>query len=189
MTHSKWGKKIVDRFVSDLQAEFPDMKGFGARNLHYMRKFAKEYPGFPILQRSVAKIEDAENEPDIILQRTIAKLSWGHNCSLLDKTKNTAERLFYAAKAVELGWSRDMMNNQIAAELYRRTGALVANFKTALPAYDSELALQIFKDPYHLDFVTLGSEAKERDLENALMDHIVKLLLELGEGFAQNSSI
>ncbi len=154
-----------------------------------MRKFAKEYPGFPILQRSVAKIEDAENEPDIILQRTIAKLSWGHNCSLLDKTKNTAERLFYAAKAVELGWSRDMMNNQIAAELYRRTGALVANFKTALPAYDSELALQIFKDPYHLDFVTLGSEAKERDLENALMDHIVKLLLELGEGFAQNSSI
>lgn len=77
-----------------------------------------------------------------------------------------------------------MMDNQIAAKLYQRTGSLIANFKTSLPAYDSELALQIFKDPYHLDFITLGSEAKERDLENALMDHIVKLLLELGEGFA-----
>lgn len=74
---SNWGKKVVDQFVADLQAEFPDMKGFGARNLHYMRKFAREYPDFPILQRSIAKTEDSENEPDIILQRTIAKLSWG----------------------------------------------------------------------------------------------------------------
>lgn len=66
VVYSKWGKKIVDRFVSDLQAEFPDMKGFGTRKLHYMRKFAKENPRFAILQRTVAKIENGENETAII---------------------------------------------------------------------------------------------------------------------------
>jgi predicted nuclease of restriction endonuclease-like (RecB) superfamily len=98
--------------------------------------------------------------------------------------KITEERLFYALKTVQNGWTRDMLVNQIEGQLHKRQGALTNNFELTLPSYQSGLTLQLFKDPYHLDFLMLGEEAKERDLENALMNHITKLLLELGEGFA-----
>lgn len=179
-----WGKKIVDQLATDLKAEFPDMKGLSPRNLRYMREFAVAYPQFLILQRSVAKLEDAENKASTILQRSVAKLPWGHNCTLLDKLKSPESRLFYAQKAIQNGWTRDMLQNQLESGLHKRIGALSNNFQATLPAYDSELALQLFKDPYNFDFLQLGEEAKERDLENALIQHITKMLLELGDGFA-----
>ena len=179
-----WGTKTVERLAKDLRVEFQDMKGLSPRNLRYMRDFALAYPQFIILQRSVAKSETDENQPFAILQRSIAKLPWGHNCTLLDKLKLPEERAFYAQKAMQNGWTRDMLVNQIESGLFKRQGAITNNFGLTLPSYDSELALQLFKDPYHLDFVMLSEEAKERDLENALMNHITKLLLELGDGFA-----
>ncbi|MFM9909026.1 MAG: YhcG family protein [Chitinophagaceae bacterium] len=179
-----WGTKTVERLAKDLRVEFQDMKGLSPRNLRYMRDFALAYPQFTILQQSIAKSETDENQPSIILQRSIAKLPWGHNCTLLDKLKLSEERAFYAQKAVQNGWTRDMLVNQIESGLFKRQGAITNNFGLTLPSYESELAFQLFKDPYHLDFVMLGEEAKERDLENALMTHITKLLLELGDGFA-----
>lgn len=179
-----WGTKTVERLAKDLRVEFQDMKGLSPRNLRYMRDFALAYPQFTILQQDVAKSDADENQPSTILQRSIAKLPWGHNCTLLDKLKLPEERAFYAQKAVQNGWTRDMLVNQIESGLFKRQGAITNNFGLTLPAYDSELALQLFKDPYHLDFVMLGEEAKERDLEDALMNHITKLLLELGDGFA-----
>lgn len=179
-----WGTKTVERLAKDLRVEFQDMKGLSPRNLRYMRDFALAYPQFTILQQSIAKSETDENQPSIILQRSIAKLPWGHNCTLLDKLKLSEERAFYAQKAVQNGWTRDMLVNQIESGLFKRQGAITNNFGLTLPSYESELALQLFKDPYHLDFVMLGEEAKERDLEDALMNHITKLLLELGDGFA-----
>lgn len=179
-----WGAKIVDQLAKDLRAEFPDFKGLSPRNLRYMRDFATSYPGFPILQDSIAKSETIENEEITILQRSVAKLPWGHNCTILDKLKLPAERLYYAQKAIQNGWTRDILVNQIEGGLYQREGALTNNFSLTLPLYESELATQLFKDPYHFDFLQLGEEARERDLENALISHITKMLLELGEGFA-----
>lgn len=179
-----WGKKIVDQLAADLKAEFPDMKGLSPRNLRYMREFAIAYPHFLILQDAVAKLEATENEDAAILQRSVAKLPWGHNCTLLDKVKLPAQKLFYASKAIQNGWTRDMLVNQIENGLHKQIGALSNNFGITLPAHDSELALQLFKDPYNFDFLQIGEEAKERDLENALIQHITKMLLELGDGFA-----
>lgn len=181
---SGWGKKTIDQLAADLKAEFPDMKGLSPRNLRYMRDFAVAYPRFLILQDSLAKSESAGNEEAAILQRSVAKLPWGHNCTLLDKLKLPAQRLFYATKAIQNGWTRDMLVNQIENGLHQQIGTLSNNFPATLPAYDSELALQLFKDPYNFDFLQLSEEAKERDLENALMQHLTKMLLELGGDFA-----
>jgi predicted nuclease of restriction endonuclease-like (RecB) superfamily len=73
---------------------------------------------------------------------------------------------------------------QIESGLYHRQGRALTNFARALPEPQSDLAQQILKDPYNFDFLTLSSEAKERDLERALLDHIRQFLLELGVGFA-----
>ena len=175
-----WGTKVVDHLAADLKAEFPEMKGLSPRNLRYMREFAIAYPQFLILQDGIAKLEASENEDAAILQRSVAKLPWGHNCTLLDKLKLPAQKLFYASKAIQNGWTRDMLVNQIENGLHKQIGALSNNFGVTLPAYDSELALQLFKDPYNFDFLQIGEEAKERDLENALIQHITKMLLELG---------
>ncbi len=180
-----WGTKTVERLASDLKIEFPDMKGLSPRNLRYMREFVLAYPKFTILQRPVAKLNNNDkNQSFAILQQAVAKLPWGHNCTLLDKLKQPEERLFYAQKAVQNGWTRAMLVNQIESGLHKRQGMLTSNFTSSLPAYESELAMQLFKDPYQLDFIMLGEEAKERDLENALMNQVTKFLLELGDGFA-----
>ncbi len=180
-----WGTKTVERLAIDLKIEFPDMKGLSPRNLRYMREFVLAYPKFTILQRSVAKLNNNNKNPSFtILQQAVAKLPWGHNCTLLDKLKQPEERLFYAQKAVQNGWTRAMLVNQIESGLHKRQGMLTSNFTSSLPAYESELAMQLFKDPYQLDFIMLGEEAKERDLENALMNQVTKFLLELGDGFA-----
>lgn len=179
-----WGAKVIDRLVTDLKLEFPDMKGLSARNIKYMRAFADAWPGFVIVQGSLAQLQNTGNENNTIVQQPVAQLPWGHICTLLDKLNDKDERLFYAQKTIQNGWTRDMLANQIETGLYKRQGALTNNFGLTLPTYDSELATQLFKDPYHLDFVMLAEAAKERDLENALMNHITKLLLELGDGFA-----
>lgn len=179
-----WGTKVIDRFIIDLKTAFPDMKGLSPRNVKYMRAFAEAYPNFEFVQRSVAQLQSNENQYTTIVQQSVAQLPWGHNCTLLDKLDTIEERLFYAQKAVTYGWTRDLLVQQIENGLYKRQGALTSNFQLALPDYDSELAFQLFKDPYQLDFIMLGEKAKERDLENALMNHITKLLLELGDGFA-----
>ena len=195
-----WGTKIIDRLAADLKSEFPDMKGLSARNIKYMRAFAEAYPNFVIVQPAVAQLQSIDKElPEfvqvplaqtgpssnpLIMQVALAQLTWYHHITLLDKIKEPEIRNFYIQKTAEHGWSRNVMVHQIESGLHKRQGALTNNFKLTLPAYDSELATQLFKDPYQFEFLMLGEEAKERDLENALMNHITKLLLELGDGFA-----
>ncbi len=158
------------------------MKGFSVRNIKYMRAFAEAFPDF--VQQAAAQLQKTENQSVKIMQHLAAQLPWGHHQVLLDKLKTPEERLFYIQKAVENGWSRNVLVHQIENGLYYTQGALVNNFSTTLPAYQSELTQQVFKDPYNFDFVGLGEQAKERDLENALMNHVTKVLLELGAGFA-----
>ena len=114
----------------------------------------------------------------------VAEIPWGQNLVLLFKLKDPAQRLWYASKTLEHGWSRAILTVQIESDLYGRQGKAVSNFAGTLPAPQSDLAQQALKDPYLFDFLTLHDDAIERDLESGLVDHIQKFLLELGAGFA-----
>lgn len=161
-----WGAKVVERLAADLRREFPDMKGFSRANLLYMRSLAESWPDSSIVQQLVGQIP------------------WGHNITLLTKVKDSAEREWYARAAIEYGWSRAVLLHQIESKLYHRQGKAITNFDKRLPAALSELAQQTLKDPYLFDFFAIGKEAHERDIENALVEHITRFLLELGAGFA-----
>jgi predicted nuclease of restriction endonuclease-like (RecB) superfamily len=127
----------------------------------------------------------AEAWPDeAIVQQAAAQLPWFHNCILLDKVKNREERLWYIRQAIEHGWSRNVLVIHIESGLYRRQGKAVTNFQATLPPPQSDLAQQLLKDPYNFDFLTLTTEAHERDLEQGLIGHLRSFLLELGVGFA-----
>ena len=161
-----WGAKVIDRMSYDLKQAFPDMQGFSPRNLKYMRKFAEAWP-------------DAE-----IVQRCVARIPWRSNITLLDKLSDPALRLWYAYKTIEYGFGKDMLVIQIETKLHERQGASTNNFINALPPTDSDMAAQIFKDPYIFDFLGTADPRREFELEQKLVDHIQKFLLELGQGFA-----
>lgn len=161
-----WGAKVIESLARDLSRSFPEMRGLSPRNLKYMRAFAEAWPN------------------EAIVQQFVAQIPWGHNVRLLDHVKSSAERRWYVEQTIANGWSRNVLVLQIESGLYRRQGRALTNFKKALPEPQSDLAQQVLKDPYNFDFLTLSAEAKERDVERALLDHIRQFLLELGVGFA-----
>ncbi len=163
---AQWGDKVLDRLSSDLREAFPDMKGFSSRNLKYMKYFAEHCP----LQA--------------FGQQPAAQLPWFHIVTLLTKLPTAGAREWYAQRAVAEGWSRTTLELNIRNRLRERQGRAVTNFDARLPAPHSELAHETLKDPYLFDFLGLGDEAQEREIENALVRHIIKFLLELGSGFA-----
>ena len=162
-----WGSGVVGRLASDLRAEFPQMTGLSRSNLFYMRAFAVAWPG-----------------EGVIVQQAVGQLPWGHITVLLDKLNDARTRTWYAQAAVEHGWSRNVLMNQIMNRTHERIGSGPSNFTRQLPAAESELAQQIAKDPYVFDFLELTDQSAERDLEQSLMDRIVETLRELGAGFA-----
>jgi len=161
-----WGARVIDRLSHDLKQAFPETSGFSPRNLKYMRKFADAWPDRKIVQC------------------TVAQIPWRSNLTLLERCKGSEARLWYARKTVENGWSRDILALQIDASLHDRQGKAVNNFQDALPPSDSDMAAQVFKDPYLFDFLGTADPRKEREVEQALVDHIQKFLMEMGAGFA-----
>ena len=161
-----WGSKVIDRLGRDLREAFPEMKGFSRANLLYMRAFAEAWTDFEIVQQSVGQ------------------LPWGHNVLLLNRIKEQEARLFYVQKAIAENWSRTTLEVHIKNRLHERQGKAVTNFAARLPAPTSALAQETLKDPYLFDFLSLGEDVQEREIENALMQHITRFLLELGNGFA-----
>ena len=174
-----WGKAIVERLAADLQRAFPGMEGFSPRNIWRMRAFYQAWTEeVRKLPRPVAEA-DGQNLP-----QPVAEIPWGHNVWLLEKVKDPAERLWYARQALLHGWSRAALVHQIETDLYHRQGKAVTNFEITLLPPQSDLAQQTLKDPYVFDFLTLAEDARERELERGLVEHIRKFLLELGVGFA-----
>ena len=161
-----WGAKVIERLAEDLRAAFPEMKGFSPRNLKYMRAFAEAWP-------------DTE-----FVQEVLAQLPWYHQLALLDKLPGPETRRWYAAKAIEHNWSRNVLVMQIETRLLERSGKTVTNFELTLPKPQSDLARESLKDPYRFDFLGLTDEAQEREIEQALVKHVTEFLLELGAGFA-----
>lgn len=166
---AKWGGGFLEQLAKDLRSEFPGMEGFSLTNLKMMRKFVETYP---------------ESE---ISQQAVGQLPWGQIGLLLERIKNPSERQWYAAQTLENGWSRSVLSMHIKSGLYERQAQpdqKISNFKDRLPPPQSDLAEQSLKNPYVLDFLTIGKDAQEREIEKELTHHIEKFLLELGTGFA-----
>jgi len=172
-TIANWGDSVLRQLSQDLKQEFPDMTGLSERNLKYARQFYQFY-GISIGQQPVAQFR----------QQLVAQIPWGHNLLIISKSSDLQEAQFYVQQTLENSWSRDTLGLQIKSNLYRRKGKSITNFKQSLPEPLSELAQQTLNDPYIFDFLTLLPKAKERDIENQLVSHITKFLLELGKGFA-----
>jgi len=161
-----WGAKVIERLARDLSDAFPDIRGFSSRNLKYMAFFAQHCPN------------------GLFGQQPAAQLPWFHVVTLLTKLASPVEREWYAQQTVLLGWSRSTLEQNIKNRLQQRQGAAVTNFVARLPAAESALAHETLKDPYLFDFLGLGDDAHERDIEDGLIRHITRFLLELGAGFA-----
>lgn len=161
-----WGAKVIDRLAADLKQAFPDMGGLSRRNLFSMRNFAACFPDGPIVQQPVSQ------------------LPWGHIIRLIQMVKDTAAREFYIRETLAHGWSRNILEIQIKSQLHLRAGKAQNNFALTMPPADSDMAAQLFKDPYLFDFLGTADPRREAEVEMALVDHIQKFLLELGTGFA-----
>lgn len=166
--HKTWGSKFIDNLAADIKLSFPNTTGYSARNLKYMAKFAATYP-------------DIE-----FVQTVSAQITWSHNVALLDKVKDDNIRVWYMQKTIENGWSHSVLIHQIESGLYERQAIAekISNFENRLASPQSELAVQTMKDPYIFDFIPFKEDMVERDIEQALVKDITKLLLELGTGFA-----
>lgn len=163
-----WGSKFLQQLSKDLQQKFPATKGFSVSNLERMRKFAILYP-------------------QVIPAQAVRELPWGHIIVLIEQVKNPEARDWYAANTLKNGISRSVLTIQIKQKLYERQGIQthkVTNFAQRLPSPQSDLAMQLFKDPYDFRFLPVTEEAEEQEIEQAMVNHLSKLFLELGKGFA-----
>ena len=166
--HKLWGNRFIDNLATDIRIDFPESKGYSVRNLKYMAKFAETYPNREFVQTVSAQIP------------------WSHNIAIIEKVKDPEQRIWYIQKTAENGWSHNVLIHQIESGLYQRQVLVdkVSNFESRLPSPQSELAAQTMKDPYVFDFIPFRDEMLERDIEQALVRDVTKLLLELGTGFA-----
>ena len=160
----KWGENIVGKLEQNLKLEFPDLRGFGKRNLLYMKNFAQLINSSPNLQQAVAQIP------------------WGHICLFLDKKLDTKQVEFYTQNTIQNNWSRSILTHQIESDLYFRQGNLPNNFDKTTA--NSQLVRSMLKDSYVFDFLDIGNEYSEHQLEKSLVSKVCDFLLELGNGFA-----
>ncbi len=165
-----WGDGFLTQLSHDLMSEFPEMKGFSKRNLEQIRKWHLYWSANPVIAKQPAT--------------QLWQIPWWHHVVILSKCQSHAQALYYLEQTIAHGWSRSVLVHQIESRLWEREGKAISNFSQSLPAPQSDLAQQTLKDPYFFDFVSLGKEHTERELENALVRHVTKFLMELGAGFA-----
>jgi predicted nuclease of restriction endonuclease-like (RecB) superfamily len=168
LENSKYGSGFIENLARDIKLEFPSVKGYSERNLRYMRRFAEMF-------------DDIEN-----LQVPLADLTWYHLQTLMDKISDKSTYLWYAAKALENGWTRNVLLHQIDIKLFERQvlSEKTTNFERTLPSPQSELARDTLKNPYVFDFIEMRDDIIEHEIEDELIKNIAKTLLELGTGFA-----
>lgn len=168
--NTSWGEGFMQQLSRDLMAEFPEVKGFSKRNLELIRQWYAFWQQSPeIAQQLVSQL---------------VSIPWGHNLKIVSQCNSLAEARFYVQNTFHHGWSRAVLTHQIESRLWQREGKAVTNFEQTLPDLQSDLAQQTLKDPYVFDFLTLSKQHTERELEQALTQHITQFLLELGAGFA-----
>lgn len=166
---SGWGDTVIEQIAKDLSREFQNMKGFSRANLYRMTRFYAFYA----------------SQEEFVAQ-AVRQIPWGHNILIFQQIKDHSKALWYVRKTIENGWSRNVLAHQIDSRLYERQAEKprIDNFTERLPAPQSDLARETLKDPYVFDFLSVGDEAYERELETALVERITRFMLELGKGFA-----
>ncbi|MFT3676575.1 MAG: PDDEXK nuclease domain-containing protein [Chitinophagaceae bacterium] len=196
-TSAKWGDGWLYQLAGDLSAEFPDIKGFSHTNLKYIRRWVTFYSNNLIGQQPVAQLAQKTKRQQLVAQnkkiqqpvapiipQLVGQIPWGHHLQIITKCKDIDEALFYIAQTTQHNWSRSVLVHQMESGLYKRKGKAFTNFEYTLPKPQSDLANELLKSPYNFDFLQLGEEASERGLEDALIEQLIKFLLELGSGFA-----
>ena len=161
-TDQGWGQAVVERLAGDLQKEFPGVKGFSVQNLWYMRQLYLEYHGSAKLQPLVGEI------------------GWTHNIIVLQRCKDPLEREFYLRMTRKFGWSKNVLVHQIENQSYEKTLLGQTNFDQAMtPELRAQAKLAV-KDEYTFDFLELGEEHSERELERALIARVEDFLRAMG---------
>lgn len=190
-----WGASVVEQIARDLRASFPGSQGFSARNVWDMRRLYEEYTGEEVLRQVVAESGGRPSRRDVaaqssvraeeLLRQLVAEVPWGHHLLLLSKLSDLAQRIFYLRATASLGWSRNVLLNQIKAQAYERSLAegKVHNFALALPGHLAEQAEEALKSSYNLEFLGIRREIRERELEDHLIERLRDFILELGYGF------
>ncbi|MBI4848740.1 MAG: DUF1016 domain-containing protein [Nitrospirae bacterium] len=163
-----WGKSVVQKLSGDLIKEFPGTSGFSAPNLWFMRQMYVEY----------------KDQPNLL--QLVREIPWGHNITVMTKTKSVVERTYYLQMSAKLGWSRNILLNQIKAKAYERQVASNKqhNFIETLPEHIAQQAEEAMKDVYMLDFLGIGKPVVEREMERRMVNRIRDVILELGYGFS-----
>jgi len=164
---AQWGDAILEQLSIDLKISFPNINGFSKRNLYAIRQWYLFY-----------------SQQFTFVPQAVAQIPWGHNKLIISQTKNLDEALFYAQTTIENGWSRDQLEIQIKNQYFQSKGKAISNFSNTLPIPQSQLAIETIRNPYNFDFLGLEQDALEREIENAMIQHISKFLLEMGKGFA-----
>lgn len=163
---NSWGKSVVETLAKDLQGEYPGIKGFSTRNLWLMKQFYQEY----------------DNNQK--LQQLVAEIPWGQNLLIMAKVKDPLAREYYLTKCRDNGWSRGVLAEEIQFNAYKKSLQFQHNFDSTLPVSKLvDYRLQ-FKDEYNLSFLDLEVEHSERQLEDAIVFNIVKVLGQFGKDFA-----
>ena len=195
-TQHLWGDAVIEQLSSDLQKAFPEIKGFSRTNLFNCKKLflfyttPKVQP--PVGQLSRIKSTSSKVQPPvgqlkitpIKCLKLIIKIPWSHNIVIIEKANSLQEALFYLTQTIENNWSRNVLLNQLSVNLFQRQGKAITNFSKALPVKQYNIASQVLKDPYIFDFLSIEKIVTEKNLEDQLINHITKFLLELGKGFA-----
>ena len=186
-----WGDAVVERLAADLRAEFPDMRGFSVQNVWRMKQLYVDYSSPEFLSQVVQEIGSAPEKTateEFLSQRVrelVAAVPWGHHANVLAKLSDPAARLYYLRATAQLGWSRNVLLNQIKAAAYERAvkEKKTHNFALALPEHFAEQADEMMKSRYNLEFLGIGRAMKERELEDRLISRLQQFILELGYGF------
>jgi predicted nuclease of restriction endonuclease-like (RecB) superfamily len=180
-----WGSGFIKQLSQDLMREFPEVKGFSAANLKYIRQWFEFWSRSSFGQQPVGQImQQPVGQTRSTAPVGLCAIPWGHNLAILAKCKDHDQARFYVDATIEHGWSRSALVHQIELDLWSRQGKAVNNFSAALPSAESRLATEVLKDPYVFDFLSVGAEHDERELERDLVTHITQFLVELGAGFA-----
>lgn len=164
---ANWGDSVLEQLSIDLKLSFPDINGFSRRNLYAIRQWYLLY-----------------RQQYEFVPQPVAQIPWGHNRLIISKIKNVDEAIFYCSATLANNWNRDNLEIAIKNNYYSTKGKSISNFNLTLPAPYSELAQETLKNPYNFDFLGLEDDAKEREIENAMLEHITKFLIEMGKGFA-----
>ncbi|MFH1052178.1 MAG: PDDEXK nuclease domain-containing protein [bacterium] len=210
-TESNWGDGLITQLSKDLIAEFPYMKGFSTSNLKFIKQWYCFYSQGDIISQQlvsqlpllISNIDNSRIRQQVVAQLPensksqqpvsqiqyelmglLSQVPWGHHIQIITKCKDIDSALFYVLKTIENSWSRSVLVHQMELNLYKRQGKSINNFEITLPKADSDMAIELLKSSYSLEFLKLSEEAKEKDLQNALLDNMTAFLMELGYGFA-----